>query len=163
MDHPIIFSGPMIRAILDGRKTMTRRLPRAPWPNVQPGDKLWVRERWRPTGKSDGDAPSPVEFQEPSRLTAPSRGAASPLGKKWRPSIHLPRRHSRLTLFVQDVRRESIFAISDADILAEGCRDRVEFTALWDTLHPRAWRGFPSVIVIQFEVGLGNIDQRWRP
>lgn len=73
MDHPIIFSGPMVQALLGGRKTMTRRLawkvpkhvaagveckhgydgcpacdrPKpSPWQKVKPGDRLWVRENF---------------------------------------------------------------------------------------------------------------------
>lgn len=68
-DRPIIFSAPMVRALLAGRKTQTRRLAwrwvkhRAerhlgnddadgshqptPWRSVRPGDRLWVREAWR--------------------------------------------------------------------------------------------------------------------
>lgn len=64
-ERPILFSGPMVRAILDGKKTQTRRVIRDAWwrcldpedaddralavrqsPYGQPGDTLWVRETW---------------------------------------------------------------------------------------------------------------------
>lgn len=76
-DRPILFSAPMIRALLDGHKTMTRRLawgkpkpfntpdqrkrlaakgwdcrddhayPPSVWQKTRPGDRLWVREAWQ--------------------------------------------------------------------------------------------------------------------
>ncbi len=64
-ERPILMSGPMVRALLDGSKTQTRRLVKPqpfailsngiPWksepgdipcPYGQPGDRLWVRETW---------------------------------------------------------------------------------------------------------------------
>jgi len=45
-EHPVIFSAPMVLAILDGRKTVTRRLSKQ-WLNVKAGDHLWVRETIR--------------------------------------------------------------------------------------------------------------------
>ena len=76
-DHPIIFSAAMVRALLDGRKTQTRRLawgkpmpglyerngrgelvpiPRpSPWQRVQPGDRLWVREACWTNSTPEGD------------------------------------------------------------------------------------------------------------
>ena len=79
-EHPILFSAPMVRAILEGRKTQTRRVVAHPglanlsyvvdcgdgwWgdeegdfqarcPYGEPGDRLWVRETWAETDHSDG-------------------------------------------------------------------------------------------------------------
>lgn len=73
-DHPIIFSALMVRALLDGRKTMTRRLAQSsksnidaatglatggvikasPWTKVKVGDRLWVRETWQGGNSHDG-------------------------------------------------------------------------------------------------------------
>lgn len=51
-EYPIIFNGPMVRAILDGRKTQTRRHLASlsdPYncPYGMPGDRLWIKETWR--------------------------------------------------------------------------------------------------------------------
>jgi hypothetical protein len=84
-ERPILFSAPMVRAILDGRKTMTRRVirpvqPRADgmWPagrdpvpdcpHGRPGDRLWVRETWGPcdhmnNGGYDLDPPEDIAYR----------------------------------------------------------------------------------------------------
>ena len=54
-EHPILFSGPMVRAVLDGRKTQTRRLSKR-WLKVKKGEGLWVRETWRPEYETDTGA-----------------------------------------------------------------------------------------------------------
>lgn len=149
-ERPILFSGPMVRAILDGRKTQTRRIVRLPaWfrdeystfgsseiasevacPYGAPGDRLWVREAWalEDLGEDgqrlvwmvdraakwvgDGETIHYLELDyEPAR---------------WRPSIHMPRWASRLTLEVTGVRVEQLRALetwndrTEADVLAEG-------------------------------------------
>lgn len=71
-ERPILFSGPMVRAILAGNKTQTRRVvkpqPAGAWaapgktscPYGQPGDRLWVREAFRFAASLDRLSPSDV-------------------------------------------------------------------------------------------------------
>jgi hypothetical protein len=122
-ERPILFSGPMVRAILEGRKHQTRRIVRvrkptdhlvlaSPYatslcPYGQPGDRLWVRETWGPCAGG-------VVYR------ASEDGAACPDGGKWKPSIFMPRWASRITLEVTDVRVERLQDISEEDIAAEG-------------------------------------------
>jgi hypothetical protein len=164
-ERPILFSGPMVRAILDGRKTQTRRIikgllsvgavfsPREmiekpgmwlyngrvfPCPYGKPGDRLWVREsfstdirdplncviykatqeygKYRDTGEivrssfPDGSLPTREE------------AARGMLPKFWKgkPSIHMPRWASRITLEITGVRVERLQDISNEDCVAEG-------------------------------------------
>jgi len=146
--RPILFSGPMIRAILDGRKTQTRRVARLissgrvaragrNWhpddPNAvlacpfgQPGDRLWVRETWcmaGPAGTYD-EAPADGRPCWPDALPVEQRcfyRATEPgVDGGWVPSIHMPRWASRISLEVIGSRIERLQQISDADSMAEG-------------------------------------------
>lgn len=163
-ERPILFSGPMVRAILDGRKTQTRRvvtrLPearegwarhslrpclyaggwswhdehgnchhcdwtvRCPFGGV--GDRLWVRETWLDDGTGE---PGNIHYR-----ASASDGDLEWLradGRRWRPSIHMPRIASRLTLEITDVRVERLQDISDGDVSAEGITAEA-VQALWD-------------------------------
>lgn len=109
-DRPIIFSAPMIRALLDGRKTQTRRVLKPHGdtfsaPSYRRGDRLYVREAAHIDGTS-------VNYR------ADHPGDSAGLG--WRPSIHMPRWASRLTLAVTDVRVQRLQDISEVDAAAEG-------------------------------------------
>ena len=134
-DYPIIFSAPMVRALLDGRKTMTRRLawqpPRAcilgsvefpsPWKKVRPGDRLWVREAWRTEARHDGIPPrdvlsSAIVSFDADYATEPNDGCRG----KDRRSFHMPRWASRITLIVTATKLERLKDISEEDALAEG-------------------------------------------
>jgi hypothetical protein len=143
-DRPIIFSAPMVRALIDGRKTQTRRVlkPQPPeWVSAMtheggnewigagdghgtilrtpyaPGDRLWVREAWNQSGLA-----FPVPRPGMGRMhyrADPDHGWKDYWGA-WRSPIHMPRWASRLTLTVTDVTVQRLHEISDADAVAEG-------------------------------------------
>lgn len=147
-ERPIIFNGAMVRAILEGRKSQTRRVvkfgkhpsgstnnqpPMNACPYGQPGDRLWVRETWQgPMIPED----CMEEFHEHGREQFQSPGfcayrasgdsaeffdlAEDETVCRWRPSIHMPRWASRITLEVTAVRVERLQEISEADARAEG-------------------------------------------
>ncbi len=145
-ERPIIFSAPMVRAILDGRKTQTRRAIK-PVPTIngvgaifdegdrqedfvepywvfpetckygKPGDLLWVRETWAPL------ADCVVLNCAYYRLDhEEARSSGSRVDVKWRPSIYMPRWASRITLRITDIRVERLQDISEEDAKAEGVK-----------------------------------------
>lgn len=206
--RPILFSAPMVRALLDGRKTQTRRIPtwlrgKGPISELGPsstqgfdwhfrdknmrwhdvsndrlrellpydvGDSLWVRESWAAT--DDGPA-----------FMADHCG--DPTGLGWKPSIFMPRRASRLTLRVTDVRIQRLQEISAADALAEGtepdepdihgrdtatsqrqlehvkyCEAVRPFMRLWNSLNEARGHGWdvnPWVVALTFQVHRCNV------
>jgi len=168
--RPILFNGDMVRAILDGRKNVTRRpvkgIPCAisghfypsigmaqfkredgreslpmPCPYGQSGDRLWVRETWATAGNEDGhpiDAARNLVDERDAELffradTAPGAYGLDTWADgrqydgRWRPSIHMPRWASRLTLEVVSVRVERFGDVSEADARAEGFDSREAF------------------------------------
>lgn len=206
-EYPIIFSGPMVRAILGGRKTQTRRIIKSKnngkiigyggpalametlgldndgcehvqtvcCPYGQPGDSLWVREKWRLY-----DSYSECACYDECRC---ARYHNKPVyyadtyddEAKWRPSIHMPRWASRITLEITGVRVERLHDISEEEAILEGVemfedeppvyrdyRDQgivhsaVEsFGTLWDSINWRkegcSWEDHnPWVWVIEF-------------
>ena len=143
--RPILFSAPMVRAILDGRKTQTRRALR---PNklldVLPlNDKSgWIgllergTETVEPKGQTfrckyglvgDGLWVRETHYVwKAGNVDGSGRHIAyratdpgSPCS--WTPSIHMPRWASRITLKITDVRCQRLQDISEADAIAEGC------------------------------------------
>jgi hypothetical protein len=130
--RPILFSAPMVRAILEGRKTQTRRVvnpqPAGEWatpgrtacPYGKPGDRLWVREAFMLVG--GGDPGTPIyraNWSEDARRRGLQNIPANE-PKGWTPSIHMPRWVSRILLEVTGVRVEPLHDISQADAIAEG-------------------------------------------
>lgn len=154
-ERPILFSTQMVRAILDGRKTQTRRVvkpqPTAKnfcsttgtlirpqhrmtpdllieWesPYGQPGDRLWVRESIRPILGYAKDQ----QGRFPIIYRADQNGFDDDRAAgKPIPSIHMPRWASRILLEIVAVRVERLIDISEADATAEG----IETMFLGDT------------------------------
>ena len=140
-DRGIMFSGPMVRALLAGTKLQTRRLATSPLRQVKPGDRLYVREscwiwgRWRKDGLNKAgrqrwrfviSTPHTAIF-DPNHPQIARKGTPREREMYWRrPSIHMPRWASRMTLIVTKNRTERLQEISEADAAAEGV-ERLDF------------------------------------
>lgn len=153
----LLFRADMARAVIEGRKTVTRRVG-ATWARVKVGDHLWGREAWR--APACCDALSPTQIGE----KALEAGYPSPRGPLWysdetfngwctpsealrdwggvgrlRPSLHMPRWACRIELEVVSVRVESppvVLLVDDAEALREGFANAVAFLAAWTSMHP---------------------------
>ncbi|WP_437870909.1 hypothetical protein ACSD7O_14300 [Methylorubrum extorquens] len=152
-DRPIIFSAPMVRALLAGRKTQTRRVLK-PQPDHRPelhepstdeapfwcvfngdeiahrvrvpyavGDRLWVRETWCHTGTGVWSV-GDVDLAHDGKLIYRADDGGRDPGIKWFSPLFLSRRRSRLTLEVTEVRVERLASISREDAIAEGATSR---------------------------------------
>ena len=143
---PILFSGEMVRAILDGRKTQTRRVikpqpdfvanyyetgkKRTAWsggssdpkllkcPYGQPGDLLWVRETFGVITQPLTGEKSAI-YKATHKPEFPNEQLGFD-GSKWRPSIFMPRWASRITLRVVGVRVEMLWDMTVSKMIAEG-------------------------------------------
>ena len=203
MQRPILFSGPMVRAILDGRKTQTRRVLKSvgdmdrvfqmddgswhvtdskgghmspvtiPYPV---GTELWVREGFA-TVSFGGAVTDGIYYQADVDgthrfLTREGTWETHKDGQfhrrpdKWKPSIHMPRWASRITLRVTAVKVERLQDISEEDAKAEGVtlsperenRRRwqhpygYQFQELWTSINgPGSWDANPWVVAYSFE------------
>ena len=159
----ILFAPPLVRAILDGRKTVTRRLitpqpvdgPTTRCPLGLPGDRLWVREKWGHREQFfDRHAPAAGPF-----IYAADGAPAGAKFFPWKTSLHMPRVASRLLLEITHVRAERVTHISTEDAAAEGCpveqrHDPVAwFQGVWDQYNAGAacsWQHDPWVWRISF-------------
>ena len=246
-ERPILFSAPMVRALLNGTKTQTRRIVKpqadartteafqgadgiwrfsyptargqvshADWdvrcPYGQPGDRLWVREAWRIGAWREDDGKLAIDYlasapEKTPWITVPEDAenyhGGSVFEKYWvqstddciesdlstddngryhwepgqspcrkRPSIHMPRWASRITLEITGVRVERLQDISEGDARAEGARNLdvasgretldpysrqgscvAHYKHIWQEINgPGSWDLNPWVWVIEFKV-----------
>lgn len=221
-ERPILFSGPMVRALLDGRKTQTRRTVTLPtkgeyirpdmggwspstiggadqhgrsvpehvclWnqttgttlacPYGVPGDRLWVKETHAIVPRTayamrDGVQQTLKPGDDHDAAVYAAGWERSKPGR-WRPSIHMPRWASRLTLEITEVRVERLQDISKSDAEAEGIREPslgewvetglwqvrrtqceavTTYCALWESINgPDSWAANPWVWAVSFRV-----------
>ncbi len=134
---PILFNTEMVRAILDERKTVTRRVLKHPFeihpngcitkpkgnerlcpyePPYQPGDILYVRETWN-TKCANCEAECSGICNAPCYVY---RADCQYTEDKWRPSIHMPKEAARIWLKVTDVRVERLQDITEGQAQVEG-------------------------------------------
>jgi hypothetical protein len=190
--RPILFSGPMVRALLADTKTQTRRVFKVtgpmgnkcsitspeeeivrlddgsfhylstsamsgpyPCPYGIPGDRLWVREGFRIEqrgNRATGEKFDVYVYRADARM----RPEFDPL--RYKPSIHMPRAASRITLQIVDVRVERLQEISEHDAKAEGaepaqcCHAHYHgYHLLWESINgPGSWDLNPWVWVVAF-------------
>lgn len=208
-ERPILFSASMVRALLAGTKTQTRRVatfvpletgmnlsfrwlePTEIVPGVWtlvsidaggaenewtkplrcpfgvPGDRLWVRENWQAWGEFDGMRAAAISAEARANINYPADG--NTWVSRQRPSIHMPRWASRITLEITGVRVERLWDISETDAAAEGVTPfgdggyHVEegrfymgtatqsYMALWEFINgPDSWDANPWVWVVEF-------------
>ena len=207
-ERPILFSGSMVRAIIEGRKTQTRRVIKpkheffvddghdginrvyypcyvtgepepqeilCPYGSV--GERLWVRETWMPFDY-DHRPPSYAYRADVTQEGEDLRKEYVKCGRQyqWRPSIHMPRKASRITLEITGVRIERLNDIDLADCIAEGiewkyrddktthwrdysgldvsCTTSAYFSyqTLWESINgPLSWSLNPWVWVVEFK------------
>lgn len=135
---PILFSTEMVQAIIDGRKSMTRRevkpqpqfnftnekhglgngwIQQCPYGKV--GDVLWVRETWA-KNEQDGMVDYKTDYPSESHFFG------------WKPSIHMPKTACRIWLQITDIRLERLCDITEEDAIAEGVEK--QFSSLFREL-----------------------------
>jgi hypothetical protein len=203
----ILFSAPMVKALLEGCKTQTRRVVNARYlpiveeclrvngkwvfdtldyelttPYGRPGDLLWVRETFV-QGYEYGDDDMPIYDGDERRVKTWYRATTPDLrwnhdyekdhdSPPWKPSIHMPRVASRLTLEITGVRVERLQDICAADAAAEGVftpeigyanlgerAPIIQYGRLWEEINGAgAWDKNPFVWVIEFKVHRKNVD-----
>ena len=119
--YPILFSADMVNAILAGRKTETRRIYKGGEVRFKKDQILYVREGFLKS--IDGEVILYTADYSKAELLQLSKA-----GFRKKPSIHLPKKHSRIWLKVIDVRQEPLHMITRASAIKEGVESYITDT-----------------------------------
>ena len=154
-EHPILFSGDMVKAILAGRKTQTRRLmkPQPVWDKLESTDTegTCMGRYWWQTTPDDGSVELDVrkpKYQPGDRLV---------IKDEWQMDKDDPTKLVPIHLEVVSVRCEKLWHITLQDILAEGIEGDIydakgKFIKLWQSIYPGSWDRNDWVWVYTFNV-----------
>lgn len=172
-ERPIIFSAPMVHALLANRKTQTRRVikPANAGSALRDGAhskccpyaigmRLWVKENWHAPIELDDRLPREVPPGTPIFYAADNALPAH--AGKMRTALFMPRRVSRITLEVTEVRAERLGDIGESDAKEEGVT-AIEaqqhggwitaYRMRWQAIHgEEGWRDDCYVWVVTFRV-----------
>jgi hypothetical protein len=140
---PIIFKDEMVRAIQRGEKTETRRVVKKGGSKYMAGDRLYVREAW---AEYEDEIIYRADWVQSTGSRWYHRQAESSHGPdfcftgRWKPSIFLPKKHSRTWLKIEEAHIEPLQDITEASAKAEGATpwvnghgplDRFDEPGLW--------------------------------
>jgi hypothetical protein len=207
-EHPILFNGDMVRAILEGRKTQTRRPLKIQPPSSscqiatfiestsredrkkegklhwvklspdglsviynqgkyfacpfgQPGDRLWVRETWAWIGSETNG-----HYVYRSNYLPEQQYFVT-----WQPSIHMPRKASRIILEIDEIGAERIQDITEDEAMAEGIREWTKDGELYKYGHIEPgdqgctpWSAMPKTVMGAYKSlwnGIYTEDLNW--
>jgi len=156
--HPMLFRPDEVCATVSGAKTQKRVLVKFPpdwdgetvypngqdgvkygvcngfdtlnriYPRLQVGDRIWVKETWRPKGHN-----FPTGWPYEYRATAEQDG--NPTDGPWKPSLFMPRAAARIFLLVTAIRSEKLHWVTEADAIAEGIEFHVPVPGDGDTIY----------------------------
>jgi hypothetical protein len=185
-ERPILFSTPMVQAILEGRKTVTRRVVKGraldwlapdlftpefvadPGNDLSPygftGDIAWVRETWRPTLKGSDTPPgywNMFEFAAGGEKLCPLEYELKfeeyIINGKWKPSIHMPRVACRVMLKIKSISVERLHDITEEDAIREGIQPLLASRAQLAT-HGRLYKHYTEHQQGIFGSGLDPVE-----
>ena len=134
-DIPVLLKGPLVRAFLADRKTVTRRTDLDKWRKAKPGDRIWFKETWHTSKCCDDKKPSDLEIPgggygwpvwyaadggEVTWRGAKTGGPGFVAPGRTRVSIHMPKWAARCWAVIEDIREERLQDITERDAIAEG-------------------------------------------